>query len=102
MSHPLLNWRADLADIWIMFNNPSIEAWKAVFSPKTKSLPSSADTWLSQLIVNAFPSRIRAEKVVESFREDNLLKESLFIVTFGAVGILESEPTLLLTFSQRR
>ena len=35
-----------------------------------------------------------AGKAAESFREGNLLKESLSIVIFGTVGILGSEPTL--------
>jgi len=83
-----------------MLKGPSIGAWglwvawKAVSSPKTKSLPSSADTWSSQLIVNAFPSGIGAGKAARSFREGSLLKESLLVVTLGAVGILGSEPTL--------
>jgi len=33
-------------------------------------------------------------KVAKSFREYNLLKESLPVIIFGAVGILESEPIL--------
>jgi len=37
-------------------------------SPENKSLPSSADTWSSQLIVEAFPSGIEAGKAAESFR----------------------------------
>jgi len=72
----------------------SIRAWEAVSSLKTKSLPSSADTWSSQLIVDAFPSGIRARKVVGSFREGNLLEESLPVVTLGIVSVLGSEPTL--------
>jgi len=63
-------------------------------SPKTKSLPFSADTWSSQLIVDAFPSGIRAGKAVGSFREGNLLEESLPVVTLRAVGILGSDPML--------
>jgi len=66
----------------------------AISSPKTKSLPSSADTWSSQLMVDAFSSGIRAGKAAESFREGNLLEESLPVVTLGAVGVLGSEPTL--------
>jgi len=69
-------------------------AWGAVSGPETKSLPSSADTWSSQLIVDAFPSEIGAGKAAGSFREGNLLKESLPVVTLGAVGVLGSEPTL--------
>jgi len=45
-------------------------------------------------MVDAFPSGIGAGKAVGSFREGNLLEESLPIVTLGAVGILGSEPTL--------
>jgi len=84
-----------------MFNSPSIEAWGAVSSPKTKSLPSSADTWSSQLIVDAFPSGIRAGKAAGSFREGSLLKESLPVVTLGAVGVLGSEPTLSSSLSPK-
>ena len=42
-------------------------------------------------MVDAFSSGIRAEKVAGSFREGNLLEESLPIVTLGAVGVLGSE-----------
>jgi len=77
-----------------MLKGPSIGAWGAVSGPKTKSLPSLADTWSSQLIVDAFPSGIRAEKAAGSFREGNLLEESLPVVALGAVGVLGSEPTL--------
>ena len=69
-------------------------AWRAISSPKTKSLSSSAATWSFQLIVDAFLSGIRAGKAAGSFREGNLLEESLSVVTFGAVGILGLEPTL--------
>jgi len=72
----------------------SLGGLEAVSSPENKSLPSSADTWSSQLMVNAFPSGIRVGKAVGSFREGNLLEESLPIVTLGAVGILGSEPML--------
>jgi len=88
-----------------MFNSPSIGAWglwvawEAVSGPKTKSLPSSADTWSSQLIVDAFPSGIRAGKAAGSFREGNLLEESLLVVTLGAVGILRSELMLFSSLS---
>ena len=41
-------------------------------------------------MVDAFPSG----KAAESFREGSLLKESLPVITLGAVGILGSEPTL--------
>ena len=77
-----------------MLNSPSIGAWGTVSGPKTKSLPSSADTWSSQLIVDAFPSGIEAGKAAGSFREGSLLKESLLVVILGTVGILGSEPTL--------
>jgi len=83
-----------------MLNGPSIGAWGlwiawgAVSGPQTKFLPSSAATWSSQLIVDAFPSGIGAGKAAGSFREGNLLKESLPVVTLGAVGVLGSEPTL--------
>jgi len=77
-----------------MFNNPSIGAWWTVSSPKTKSLPSSANIWSFQLIVDTFPSGIRVGKAARSFREGNLLEESLPVVILGAVGILGSEPTL--------
>jgi len=53
-------------------------------------LPSSAATWLSQLIVDTFPS----EKAVGSFRRGSLLEESLPVITLGTVGVLGSEPTL--------
>jgi len=69
-------------------------AWGAVSGPKTKSQPSSAATWLSQLMVDAFSSGIGAGKAARSFREGSLLKESLLVVTLGAVGVLGSEPTL--------
>ena len=42
-------------------------------------------------MVDAFSSGIRAEKVAGSFREGNLLEESLPVVTLGAVGVLGSE-----------
>jgi len=58
-----------------MLKGPSIGAWglwvawEAVSSLETKSLPSSADTWSSQLIVDAFPSGIEVGKAARSFRE---------------------------------
>ena len=73
----------------------------AVSGPTTKSLPSSADTWSSQLIVDTFSLGIRAGKVARSFRKGNLLEESLHIVTLRAVGILESEPTLFSSLSSK-
>jgi len=45
-------------------------------------------------MVDAFPSEMRAEKTAGSFREGNLLEESLPVVTLEAVGILGLEPTL--------
>ena len=45
-------------------------------------------------MVDAFPSGIGAGKAARSFRKGSLLKESLPVVTLGAVGILESEPML--------
>ena len=53
-------------------------------------LSSSAVTWLSQLIVDGFPSG----KAAGSLKEGSFLKESLPIITLGAVGVLRSEPTL--------
>ena len=77
-----------------MFNSSSIEVWETVSSPETKSLPSSADIWLSQLIVDTFPLGIRAGKAAGSFRKGSLLEESLLVVTLRAVGVLGSESTL--------
>ena len=74
-------------------------AWRTISSPKTKSLPSSADTWSSQLRVDTYPSGIRAGKVAGSFRKGSFLKESLPVVTLGTVGILESEPMLFSSLS---
>jgi len=45
-------------------------------------------------MVDAFPSEIRVGKTAGSFREGNLLEESLPVVILGAVGILGLEPTL--------
>jgi len=79
-----------------MLSGPSIGAWGSwahfgTFSAQeTKLLPSSAATWLSQLIVGAFPSG----KAAGSLRGGSFLKESLPVVTLGAVGVLGSEPTL--------
>jgi len=84
-----------------MFNDPSIGAWWTVSSPKTKSLPSSANIWSFQLIVDAFPSGIRVGKAARSFRKGNLLEESLPVVILGAVGILGSEPTLSSSLSSK-
>ena len=57
---------------------------------ETKLLLSSAATWSFQLIVDAFPSG----KAAGSLRGGSFLKESLPVITLGAVGILGSEPTL--------
>jgi len=79
-----------------MLSGPSIGAWGswalfgAFSAPETKLLPSLAATWLSQLIVDAFPSG----KAAESLRGGSLLEESLFVITLGVVGILGLEPTL--------
>ena len=48
-------------------------------------------------MVDAFPSGV--EKAVGSFREGNLLKESLSVVTLGVVGILRLEPMLSFSLS---
>ena len=62
-----------------------------IFSvPETMLLSSSAVTWSSQLIVDAFPSG----KAAGSLKGGSFLKESLPVITLGAVGILRSEPTL--------
>jgi len=79
-----------------MLSGPNIGAWStwALFGafsvPETILLPSSAATWSSQLIVDAFPSG----KAVGSLRGDSLLEESLPVIALGAVGVLGSEPTL--------
>ena len=86
-----------------MLSGPSIGTWGSwalfgIFSAsETMLLPSSATTWSSQLIVNAFPSG----KAAGSLREDSFLKESLSIITLGAVGVLESEPTLSSSLSPK-
>ena len=58
-------------------------------------LPSSAATWLFQLIVDAFSSG----KAAGSLREGSFLKESLPVITLGAVSILRSELTLSFSLS---
>jgi len=45
-------------------------------------------------MVDAFLSGIRVGKAARSFREGNLLEESLPVVTLGVIGILGLEPTL--------
>jgi len=78
-----------------MLSSPNIGAWGiwALFgtfsAPETVLLPSSAATWLFQLIVDAFPSG----KAAGSLRGGSFLEESLPIITLGAVGILGSKPT---------
>ena len=76
-------------------------AWEAVSGPKTKTLPSSADTWSFQLMVDAFSLGLRAGKAAGSFREGNFLEESLLVITLGAVGVLGSEPTLSSSLSPK-
>jgi len=61
-------------------------------------LPSSAATWLSQLIVDAFPS----EKAAGRLRGGSFLEESLPVITLGVVGILGSEPTLSSSLSPEK
>ena len=84
-----------------MLSGPSIGAWGtwALFgtysAPETMLLPSSAATWLSQLIVDAFPSG----KAAGSLRGGSFLKESLPVITLRAVGILRSELTLSFSLS---
>jgi len=55
-----------------MLKDPSIRAWGTVSSPKTKFLPSSADIWSFQLIVDTFSLGMRAGRAARSFREGNL------------------------------
>jgi len=45
-------------------------------------------------MVDAFPLGMKAGKAAGSFREGNLLEESLPVITLGAVGVLGSQPTL--------
>ena len=59
-------------------------------APETMLLPSSAATWLFQLIIDAFSSG----KAAGSLRGGSLLKESLSVITLGAVDVLKSEPML--------
>jgi len=70
---------------------------KGCFQPKNQ-VPALLSR-SSQLIVDAFPSGIRAGKAARSFRKGNLLEESLPVVTFGVVSVLESEPTLFSSLS---
>ena len=87
-----------------MLSGPSIGAWGTwvlfgtFLAPETKLLPSSAATWLFQLIVDVFSSG----KVAGSLREGSLLEKSLPVITLGAVGILESEPTLFSSLSPEK
>ena len=84
-----------------MLSGPSIGAWGTwelfrIFSaPETILLLSSAATWLSQLIADAFPSG----KAAGSLRGGSLLEESLSVITLGTVGVLESEPMLSFSLS---
>ena len=79
-----------------MLSGPSIGAWGSwvlfgtYSAPETMLLPSSAATWSFQLIVDAFP----LGKVAGSLRGGSFLKESLPVITLGAVGVLGSKPTL--------
>jgi len=79
-----------------MLSGPNIGTWSIwalfrVFSAsETILLLSLAATWLSQLIINTFPSEIRAVKAVGSFKEGTLL-ESLPITILGAVSVLGLE-----------
>ena len=87
-----------------MLSGPSIGAWGswalfgAFSAPETMLLPSSAATWSSQLIVDAFSSG----KAAGSLRGGSFLKESLPVVTLGAVGVLGSEPTLSSSLSPEK
>jgi len=58
---------------------------------------SSVAIWLSQVIVDTIP----LGKVAGSFKGDNLLEESLPVITLGAVGIIESESTLSFSLSPK-
>ena len=84
-----------------MLSGPSIRAWGSwvhfgTFSaPETMLLPSSAATWSSQLIVDAFS----LGKTAGSLRGGSFLKESLLVITLGAVGVLGSEPILSFSLS---
>jgi len=53
---------------------------------------------LSQLIVDAFPSG----KAAGRLRGGSFLKESLLIITLGAVGVLGLEPTLSSSLSPEK
>jgi len=64
---------------------------------ETILLPSSAATWSSQLIVDAFSSG----KAAGRFRRGSLLEESLPVITLGAVGILGSELILSSSLSPK-
>ena len=61
-------------------------------------LPSSAATWSSQLVVDAFPFG----KAAGSLKGGSFLKESLPVITLGVVGILGSELTLFSSLSPEK
>ena len=67
-------------------------------APETMLLPSSAATWLSQLIVDAFLSG----KAVGSLRGGSLLEESLLVIILGIVGVLGSELILFSSLSSEK
>ena len=82
-----------------MLSGPNTGTWsiwalfRAFSALETVLLPSSAATWLSQLIINTFSSGISAVKAARSFKEGTLL-EILPVTTLGAVGVLGSDPML--------
>ena len=85
------NWEDDSADPWIMLSSLSIETWD-IFN-----LRNYISALLSNnLVISAhyrclsFRKGIRAGKVVGSFRGGTLL-ESLLVITFRIVSVLELE-----------
>ena len=61
-----------------------------IFSiPETRSLLSSTNIWLFQLIVDAVSPRIEIGKAVEGLRKGTFLKESLSVVILRILDILE-------------
>jgi len=82
-----------------MLSGPNTGTWsiwalfRAFSALEITLLPSSAATWLCQLIMNTFSSGISAVKAARSFKEGTLL-ESLPVTTLGAVGVLGSDPML--------
>ena len=67
-------------------------------APETMLLPSSAAIWSSQLIVDAFSSG----KTAGSLRKGGFLKESLSVITLGAVDVLGLEPILSFSLSPEK